>query len=66
MNRYQRQRSKEIKDLIRHNKWGDMTYPAARRIWNFAHRVRWCTPCEDCTTNCNGPYNKIAFCPRQR
>ena len=67
MNKYQRQRSKEIKAMMAQDRFGRATYRQARRAWNFLRRIRWCSPCEDCdNSRCNGPYKVIAYCLRQR
>lgn len=64
MNRYQKQRSKEIKQIMKRDKFGRMKYTQARRVWNWTRRFSWCRPCEDCCTMCNGPYKVIAYCPK--
>ena len=37
MNKYQKQKSREIKALMRSDKWGRMTYKEARRKWRFLY-----------------------------
>lgn len=61
MNRYQRQRSKEIKQIMKRDKFGRMKYSEARRIWRIYKVFAWCSPCEDCWTGCK-KNNVIAFC----
>lgn len=67
MNKYQRQRSKEIKEIMAKDKFGRTTYAQARRVWNFLRRVRWGSPCEDCDRMfCGREFKPIVFCPQQR
>ena len=66
MNKYQKQKSREIKDLMKQDPLRELTYKQARKGWGWMKRLNWCSPCEDCTAYCKGPYNKIAFCGRNR
>ena len=70
MNKYQRQRSKEIKALMVKDKFGRITYAQARRKWNFLRLLRQLgqreRPCFDCDASCDRPHKIIAYCPRQR
>ena len=67
MNKYQKRKSREIKALMRRDKWGRLSYKDARKIWNFAKRFQWCSPCEDCDNPfCKKPLNVIVYCPERR
>jgi hypothetical protein len=67
MNRYQRQKSKEIKQMVKRDKFGRVTYKQARRVWSFHRRYNLFYPCEDCDNmNCNKPFTVIVFCPNRR
>lgn len=48
MNRYQRQKSKEIKQIMKRDKFGTMTYNEAKRLWKMCRYWVWCKPCKDC------------------
>lgn len=39
MNRHQKQKSREIKDIMRTDKWGRMTYKEAKRKWKSGIRA---------------------------
>lgn len=39
MNRYQKEKSREIRDIMRSDKWGRMTYKEARRKWRSGIRA---------------------------
>lgn len=67
MNRYQKKASREIKDLVKRDKFGRLTYKQARKIWQWAKRWNWCSPCEDCyNARCKKTKTVIAYCPEQR
>jgi hypothetical protein len=67
MNRYQKKVSKEIKALVKRDKFGRLTYKNARKIWQWAKRWNWCSPCEDCDNcMCEKPKMAIAYCPERR
>lgn len=38
MNKYQRQKSKEIKQIMKFDKFAVITYSQARVIWKLAHK----------------------------
>lgn len=58
MNRYQRQKSNEIKKIMKRDKFGRMTYKEANKMWNWCRRFRWCKPCEDCAIQlCNEEFD---------
>ena len=65
MNRYQKQRSKEIKQLVKFNDFGLKTYSQARRYWNWWHRYISFSPCDYCCNACHKYDTKqpIAYCP---
>lgn len=65
MNRYQKQRSKEIKQLLRDNKFDFIIYSQAKRYWNWLHRYVPFSPCnmccnEECKRDMKQP---IVYCP---
>ena len=67
MNRYQKQVSKEIKTIMKWDRFGRMTYKQARKIWQRKKRWSWCSPCEDCDNYmCEKPKMAIAYCPERR
>lgn len=66
MNKFQKRKHKEIKQIMAGDRLGRITYQQARRAWNFKKRFQWCRPCEDCDTSimcCPGVGKPIAFCP---
>ena len=65
MNRYQKQRSKEIKQMLRDDEFGFMSYSQAKRYWNWLHRYLPFSPCDRC---CNDKCEReakspIVYCP---
>ena len=46
MNKHNRQKSREIRAIMRTDKWGRMTYKEARRDWRKGTRVIWFNPNE--------------------
>ena len=67
MNKYQRKKSKEIKTLMRKDKWDRLSYKDAKKIWQFGKRFSCFAPCEDCDNMlCDKPKNVIAYCPERR
>lgn len=67
MNRYQKKVSREIKALVKRDKFGRLTYKQARKIWQWAKRWNRFSPCEDCdNTGCKKPKMAIVFCPERR
>lgn len=44
MNRYQKKVSKEIKGLVKRDKFGRLTYKQARKIWRMSQLWLWCSP----------------------
>lgn len=48
MNKHNKQKSREIRAIMRTDKWGRMTYREARRKWKNGTRVVWFSP--------NGPF----------
>ena len=67
MNKYQRQRSKEIKQMIRSDEFFSLTYPQARRYWNWLYRYIYIafSPCDSCCSKCCRHKTKppIVYCP---
>lgn len=69
MNRYQKQRSKEIKKLLKCDCLDLTTYSKARRHWNRLCRMTYLSPCDYCCNNyddvCYECKTKtvIAYCP---
>lgn len=67
MNKYQKRESHEVKQMMRTStELYQFSYRQVRRMWRFMKLVSWCSPCEDCDSFCEGPYNKIAYCPNRR
>lgn len=67
MNRYQRKVSKEIKALMKRDKFGRLTYKQARKIWQYIKQYQWDTPCEDCENwMCKKPKTVISYCLERR
>ena len=71
MNKYNKRRSKEIKQLMKADRSGKTTYKQARRAWSWAKRFMWCSPCEDCDAPfCNNfslrGNNPLVYCPDRR
>lgn len=69
MNKYNRKRSKEIKQIMKTDKCGRMTYSQARRIWNQTRRFMWCMPCEDCDAFVCNQFSTnppLVYCPYRR
>ena len=67
MNKWQKKKSREIKALVRHDKFGRLSYKDARRIWRFAYRFPCFSPCEDCDNPfCDKPKNALAYCPERK
>lgn len=70
MNKYNKKRSREIKQLMKADRSGSPTYKQARRAWSWARRFAWCSPCEDC----DRPFCKrfkqgslpMVYCPDRR
>lgn len=46
MNKHNKQKSREIRAIMRTDKWGRMTYREARRDWRKGTRVVWFSPNE--------------------
>ena len=44
MNKFDKEKSREIRDIMRTDKWGRMTYKEARREWRKGTRVVWFSP----------------------
>ena len=44
MNKHDKQKSSEIRAIMRTDKWGRMTYKEARRKWRKGTRVVWFSP----------------------
>lgn len=44
MNKHNKQKSREIRAIMRTDKWGRMTYREARRYWQNGSRVIWFSP----------------------
>ena len=44
MNKHNKEKSREIRDIMRTDKWGRMTYKEARRKWRKGTRVVWFSP----------------------
>lgn len=65
MNKYQKQRSKEIKQLLKCDNLGLTTYSAARRYWNRLYIPTWLSPCDYCCNDCCKHKTKspISYCP---
>lgn len=67
MNKYQKRKSREIKAIMRRDKFGRLSYKEAKRAWTFAKRFLLFYPCEDCDTlHCSKLGKPIAYCPERR
>lgn len=67
MNKFQKQKSREIKALMKIDKFGRVTYRQARRAWSFNVRYNFFYPCEDCgRVHCEKPFTVIAYCKDRR
>ena len=67
MNKYQKKKSREIKALMRRDKWGRLSYKDARKVWQFGKKFRTFSPCEDCDTlECKKVGKPIAYCPERK
>lgn len=44
MNKFNKEKSSEIRDIMRTDNWGRMTYKGARRKWRKGTRVVWFSP----------------------
>jgi hypothetical protein len=67
MNKYQKRKSREIKALVRRDKWGRLSYKYAKKVWQFGKRLQLHTPCEDCDTlGCRKIGKPIVYCPERR
>lgn len=65
MNKYQKQRSKEIKQLLMFNNFGLKTYSQARHHWNWLRKWTIFSPCIRCCNDCckRNEERPIAYCP---
>lgn len=67
MNKYQKRKSREIKALMRRDRFGRLTYKDARKVWQFGKRFNAFSPCEDCDTiRCKKVGKPIVYCPERR
>lgn len=68
MNRFQKQQSKEIKQLMKSNGDRFITYRQARHYWNSKHRYLTAfSPCDACVNDeCDHKVKPpIVYCPTQ-
>ena len=68
MNKYQKKKSREIKAIMRRDKWGRLSYKDAKVVWKFGKRFNAFSPCEDCDNLlCFKKTKKaIVYCPERR
>ena len=63
MNKYQKRKSREIKQIMKLNPFGQTTYKMAKWHWRMAKRFDFFHPCEDCDTlHCDKVGKPIAYC----
>ena len=66
MNKYQKRKSREIKALMRRDKFGRLTYKEARKVWQFGKRFNALPPCEYCGNPfCWNVGKPIVYCPER-
>ena len=67
MNKYQKRVSREIKALMRRDKFGRLSYKDAKKVWQFGKRFNNFRPCEDCDVLwCEKVGRAIVYCPERR
>ena len=67
MNKYQKRKSREIKALMRRDKFGRLSYKDAKKVWQFGKRINVFSPCENCDTlNCPKVGKPLVYCPERR
>lgn len=67
MNKFQRQRSKEIKRWMKNEEDRFTTYRQAKRYWNWWYHYHLFSPCESCFNDiCEHKVKiPIVYCPHQ-
>ena len=67
MNKYQKRKSREIKAIMRRDKFGRLGYKDAKKAWQFAKLINTFCPCEDCDTlHCRKVGTPIVYCEERR